>query len=705
MISIWKKELRSMCTGVVGFLYLAAALFLFGIYFYVMNLYQGMAHVSYAYASCVYLYVVTIPVLTMRSFAQEFHDRTDQLLFTSPVPLWKIVIGKYLAMLTLFMIPVVAAAAFPLLLTSYGNVAVTEAYMTLIAAVFYGMAAIAIGMFISSLTRNIVVAAVLTAVLLFIAYTIGGFGEMLGIPVLRGLFDTIDMRARFVTMESGVLSLRSLFYFLTVAAAFVVLTMIRLKQLRGGFGGNGRKRIYRGTAVAVTIVVTVLLNVLGAVLPDSVMEHDLTVQEYHQLTEQTKMLLNNIDQEVLIYVYAKKESADENVTKMLNNYCSYPNISAEYVNPELSPEFTLKYASNGLDDGSLIVTSGTRHRNIPYGSIYTWSDESMSDYTAPDGFDLEGQLTSAIDYVTTESIPKVYQITGHGELTLEGNFAKSVERENVDLEELSLVSAGSVPADAQCLLILAPGEDYSEAEISALKDYLERGGNLYVLLKWREEPEERLNGLLREYGIIVENGIVSETDKEVYFQEPYYLIPEIKSTEVTEKLAGNLALSVLTVGMRSENPDIKPILITGKNAFLKKDPQNSESREWEPGDETGEYLLGLYLERDVKLSGDDAQGGADVTKKSRIVVFGSPLITQDAIDEYISGMNLKLFAEIFSHMVSHPVRISVPAKSYVLRYVTVSEADARFFGVILSGVIPGLVLIAGIVTALVRRRR
>jgi len=701
MISIWKKELRSMCTGFVGFLYLAAALFLFGIYFYVMNLYQGMAHVSYAYASCVYLYVVTLPVLTMRSFAQEFHDRTDQLLFTAPVPLWKIVIGKYLAMLTLFMIPVVIAAAFPLLLSSYGNVAVTEAYLTLIAAVFYGMAGIALGMFISSLTKNTVVAAVLTAVLLFIAYTIGGFGEMLGIPVLRRIFDVIDMRERFVAMESGVLSLRSLLYFLSAAAAFVILTMIRLKQLRGGFGGNGRKRIYRGTAVALTVAAAVLVNVLGAVLP----EHDLTVQEYHQLTEQTKMLLDNIDEEVLIYVYAKKESADENVTKMLNNYCSYPNISAEYVDPELSPEFTLKYASNGLDDGSLIVTSGTRHRNIPYGSIYTWSDESMSSYAAPDGFDLEGQLTSAIDYVTTESIPRVYQVTGHGELTLEGNFAGSVRRENVDLSELSLVSAGSVPEDAQCLLLLAPGEDYSEAEIGALKDYLARGGNLYVLLKWRKEPLERLNGLLREYGIVVENGVVSETDKEVYFQEPYYLIPEIQSTEVTERLAGNLALSVLTVGMRSENPAIRPILITGKDAFLKKDPENSESREWEPGDETGEYLLGLYLEREVKIGKEDAEGSADVMKKSRITVFGSPFMTQDSIDEYISGMNLKLFAEIFSHMVSHPVRISVPAKRYVLRYVTVSEADARFFGVILSGVIPGLVLIAGIVTVLVRRRK
>ena len=87
MISIWKKELRSSLFSVVGFLYLAASVFFFGVYFYVINLYGGSAHVNHAYASVVYLFSITIPILTMRTFAQEFRDRTDQLLFTAPVSL------------------------------------------------------------------------------------------------------------------------------------------------------------------------------------------------------------------------------------------------------------------------------------------------------------------------------------------------------------------------------------------------------------------------------------------------------------------------------------------------------------------------------------------------------------------------------------------------------------------------------------------
>ena len=704
MISIGKKELRSLTVSFVGVLYVAAALFLFGIYFYVINLYQGMAHVSYAFASCVTLFMVTIPVLTMRSFAQEFHDRTDQLLFTSPVSPARIVLGKYLAMVTVFLIPVVPAACYPLILTSFGDVALTESYTTLLAYILYGFAAIAVGMFISSFTKSNVIAAVVTAVVLFALHTVGGLGEMMGVPFLTKLLNAFDMQERFLAMETGVLSLRSILYFLSVAAGGILLTVLRLKWLQGSL--TGRTFLRRGLPVVAVLVGLVLLNVGAELLPDSATEHDLAIRDYQQLTEQTKMLLRDLQADVKVYVYGREETTDVNVVKMLKNYCEDPHITAEYVDPQLSPEFTRTYAENGLDEGSLVVVSGERYRTVSAGGIYTYSDESMKEYgIAPDGFDLEGQLTSAIDYVTRSSISRVYQVTGHGELLLEGGFQQIVTRENVDLMTLSIVSAGQIPEDAQCLFILAPDEDYSEEEIGAIRDYLNKGGNLYVLLKWREEPKERLNGLLAEYGIHALQGIVSETDTEIYFQEPYYLIPEIQSTSVTENVAGNLALSVLTVGIQADNPDIQVILETGETAFLKKDPHTSETSEWEAGDEKGKYILGLSLERTVDVTADQTEGAATVTKKSRIVVFGSPFMTQDSIDAYISGVNRKLFADIFSKLVNHPVRIAVPPKSYAYQYVTVSLADARFFGIILSGVLPGLILIAGAILVLVRRRR
>ena len=707
MISIWKKELRSSLCSVIGFLYLAASVFFFGVYYYVMNLYQGMAHVNYSYASALYLFSITIPILTMRSFAQEFRDKTDQLILTAPVSLRSVVIGKYLAYLTLFLIPVVIAAAFPLILTGYGSVAMAEAYTTLLAYVLYGMAAIAIGVFLSSLTNNVVIAAVSTAVVLFLAYTMGGFGELLGVPVIKQFLGAFHMQDRFLTMENGVISLRSLCYFLSVAAAFLVFTVLRLQHFRSGRGGNVKEMRHRLILLLGTILVVVGVNVAVVLLPDRATEFDVTMKEYHLLTEETKEFLGTLDRDVTVYVYQKETEADANTVKMLKNYSGYDHIRVEYVDPDVSPRFAMKYTANGLTTGSLVVTSDSAFRIINQESIYTYSDSTMQEVGAgPDGFDLEGLLTSAIDYVTTERLPMIYELSGHGELLLAGEFQNALDRENVKLQEIRLVTAGSVPLDADCVLILAPSEDYSEAEVAELRKYLDRGGHLYVLLQWSREPKKNLNGLLAEYGVEVINGVVSEENADVYFQEPYYLIPEIKETSVTDSLAGNLALSAMTVGLRATNSEVEAILKTSDQGYLKKDPQEAKTPEKEEGDETGEFLLGAFRQWTVDVTTPDTQEkGGRATRQGMLTVFGSPYMTQDAIDGYISGMNRKLFIRIMSHMVTRPALVSVPVKTYSTDYVVVPMSDATFFGVVLAGVIPGILLLTGVVIWVVRRRR
>ena len=707
MISIWKKELRSSLCSVTGFLYLAASVFFFGVYFYVMNLYQGMAHVNYAYASVVYLFSVTIPILTMRTFSQEFRDRTDQLILTAPISLRSVVLVKYLACLTLFLLPVVIAASFPLILTGYGSVAIAEAYTTLLAYILYGMAAIAIGIFLSSLTGNVVIAAVSTALVLFLAYTMGGFGELLDVPVLKQFLSAFHMQARFLTMETGVISLRSILYFLTVAAAFLIFTVLRLRSYKNRRGGNAAEKRSCLILLGITILAVVGVNLAAGFLPDRMTEFDVTMKEFHHLTDVTKEFLGTLDKDVTIYVYKKEAEAEPDTVKLLKNYAAFDHITVEYVDPETSPRFPTKYTVNGFSEGSLVVTSGGAFRIIDQESIYTYSEPGMKEYgVTPDGFDLEGLLTSAIDYVTTDRLPMIYEISGHGELLLAGEFQTAMDRENVKLQELQLVGAGSVPKDADCVLILAPSSDYSEAEIGALKDYLAEGGHIYILLQWTEEQQKNLHSFLAEYGIEVQYGVVSETDTDVYFQEPYYLIPEIRSTSVTEDLAGNLALSAMSVGLRSSDPAVETILKTSEKAFLKKNPQEAKSTGKEEGDVEGEYLLGVFRQWTVDITPESmSDGSGRMTRESMLTVFGSPYMTQDAIDGYISGMNRKLFISIMGHMISRPALTSVPTKSYSYDYVTVSMSDATFFGVILAGVLPGILLVVGLAVWVLRRRR
>ena len=170
MFAILKREVKAYFQTVTGWLFIAAVLVLYGLYFYVYNLRAGYPYISYSLSAIAFIMLITVPVLTMRSFAEERHSRTDQLILTAPVSVGKVVLGKYLAMAFVFTIDMVIIAITPLLLMSYGTIPLGESYAAVLGFWLYGCACIAVGMFISSLTESQVISAVLTFVALFAGY-------------------------------------------------------------------------------------------------------------------------------------------------------------------------------------------------------------------------------------------------------------------------------------------------------------------------------------------------------------------------------------------------------------------------------------------------------------------------------------------------------------------------------------------------------
>ena len=149
----FKREIRSYFQTVVdGFL--LAVLALYGLYFYAYNLRSGSPYVSYSLSAVSFIVMIAVPVLTMRSFAEERHTKTDQLMLTSPVPLGKIVFGKYLAMVGVFSIAMIVVALTPLFLSIYGSVPLGESYVAFLGFWLYGCACIAIGMLMSVVTES-----------------------------------------------------------------------------------------------------------------------------------------------------------------------------------------------------------------------------------------------------------------------------------------------------------------------------------------------------------------------------------------------------------------------------------------------------------------------------------------------------------------------------------------------------------------------
>lgn len=170
MTAIYKRELKTFFTTVTGWLFIAAHICLAGLYFFAINLLSGYSNVGQSFSSILFLLLLSTPILSMRMLAEERKQKTDQLILTSPVSIGGIVAGKYLAMATVFTIPVAVMALFPLILSRYGTVPMGESYTALLAYYLFGLTCLAIGLFISSITESQIIAAVLSFALLFVGY-------------------------------------------------------------------------------------------------------------------------------------------------------------------------------------------------------------------------------------------------------------------------------------------------------------------------------------------------------------------------------------------------------------------------------------------------------------------------------------------------------------------------------------------------------
>ena len=202
MTAIFKREIRSSFHGMIGYVLTAFMLAATAIYFVALNLGYGLTDFGYyTLDRTIFVLLLYIPVLTMRSFAEERRTRTDQLLLTSPVSVWGIVLGKFLALCVVFALPCLVDAGMILLLTALGatGTATLANFSSLLCYFLMGCAAIAIGVFLSSLTENQIIAAVSGIAVLLTAYMM---------PSLRNLFTAGSAVALAVfTIIAAVLSL------------------------------------------------------------------------------------------------------------------------------------------------------------------------------------------------------------------------------------------------------------------------------------------------------------------------------------------------------------------------------------------------------------------------------------------------------------------------------------------------------------------
>lgn len=285
MRAVYKHELSTWFTNVSAYVFGAFLLLFAGIYTLAYNLQMYYANFAYVMGGMSFVFLVIVPILTMRVLAEERRQKTDQLLYSLPLSMTKVVLGKYAAMLTMFLIPLGIISLYPVILSAFGDLYLPAAFGAILGFFFLGAALIAIGTFISSVTESQAVAAGLCFVVMLINYfiselasfastsafasfgaitvavlvlmliirlmtrnttaalTVGIFGEaivlvayVLDSSAFEGLFPDImaqlSLFERFYGFVDGVFDLTSIVYFISVIGVFLFLSVQSMEKRR-----------------------------------------------------------------------------------------------------------------------------------------------------------------------------------------------------------------------------------------------------------------------------------------------------------------------------------------------------------------------------------------------------------------------------------------------------------------------------------------
>ena len=703
MLAIYKRELKSYFRSFIGLLFIAVTLFFLGLYFTVYNLLNGYPYFAYSVSSVIFLFMLSVPILTMRILAEEKRSKTDQLILTAPVSVGAVVMGKFLALVTIFLIPTLIACVYPLIMANFGSVPMGEAYLSILAFFLFGTASIAVGVFISSLTESQVIAAVLSFAVLFLGYMMPSICSIISSTgnLLTRLLGCFDMYTPFANLLEGTLNIGSIVYFVSLTALVLFLTVQSIQKRRYSVSvKNLSFSAYSTGMIALAIAVVAAANLVIGEMPSSWTAIDLTSEKLYSLTDQTKEFVNNMQEDVTIYVIVNEDNQDTTLGQTLQRYDDLSDhITVEYVDPTVNPRFHTQYTDSTISINSLIVVSDKRNRVIDYSDIYESSFDYSTYTSTTTGYDGEGQITSALDYVLSDDLPKVYLTEGHGEYSLSSSFTDALTKENVEYETINLMDYDTVPEDTACLIINGPQSDLSADDADKVTSYLESGGKVILITGYTGSEMPNRDDLLKYMGMSIADGLVVEQDQNYYYRSPYYLLPDVSADTYTSGIYGNYYIfapysqGILIADEEAEGMTYTTFLSTSESAYSKVDITNMENFEKSEGDIDGPFGVGV-----------EAVKALEEGEATMVVYSCDQLFTDDA-NVMVSGANQMMFVNTVGGFVDHEVSVSIPVKSYQVSYLTVNQSDAVLIGLVTTIVLPVGCLAAGFVIWFRRRKR
>ena len=477
---------------------------------------------------------------------------------------------------------------------------------------------------------------------------------------------------------------------------FLLKTFPSLKTRQFKAGG------YSFVSGAIVLTILIVINVLVSYIPASSTQFDMSSAHLYSITSQSKVVVNALEKDVDIYWICQAGEEDDVIESLLNKYDSLSeHLNVIRKDPDIYPTFASQYTSSTVYNNSIIVECEDKYRYIDYNDIYVASGTAYASYyeDITYSFDGEGAITSAIDYVVSEDLPKIYFLQGHGESELSSTVLKSIEKENYEYDSLSLLNE-EVPEDCDILMIYAPTSDISDIEKDYLIDYVNEGGHLLICAgPVQDTTLTNLNAVLENYAVQVNEGIVIENDYNYYaFNMPYLLMPDINSDiDITSEIASegyHILMPICNGYTINSNSSytITSLLDSSSTSFSKIEGYNLNTYEKEDDDIDGSFALAVLIESN--------------SNDGKIVCFGSSLFLDDAYVSYSSGANEDLILNSLAYMSNDDnAAISIRPKSLSYDYLTISSSTSTYLKILMVGIIPLAYLISGVDTIIRRRKK
>jgi ABC-2 type transport system permease protein len=486
--------------------------------------------------------------------------------------------------------------------------------------------------------------------------------------------------------------------------------IMKLNKIKASFKSKYFKIGGYSTVIsAAVLAIVVVINLFAASVPAIYTKLDTSGNELYTISEETENIVRAINEDVTVYFIAEKGAEDSTIEQLLGRYTSLnSHIKVRKIDPGQNPNFTANYTENRLSPNSLIFESERRSHIVDNSEIYlvSYSDQEIANYyqygitpTGSKSFAGESEITGALEYVTSDSIPIIYMLGGHGESPFGESLKKYIANDNIEIKDLSLLTTDSVPSDASCLVINNPTADISTAEIEKIRTYLGGGGYMILLTSYSETAKPNLMQLTSDYGAEYTGGMIIEGNANYYLSGyPYLLLPKLGSNEITSLISNDniyVAMPEAHGIAKSETlPDnitVTSLLTTSAAAYLKEDAYNIESLEKEEGDVAGPFDVGVLIK--------DSSTGA------QIVWFSSARITDDQFDLIVSGGNSTYFLSTLTYLCEKEASVSIAAKSMQVAALVIDDLSSNIWGSVITIILPAGTIILGLCLWLRRRKR